>query len=129
MVTPGPNPQLFPVGHIRHNWPFWPNPNLTAPRTIPLLLCLEGSFNLPGASGPPPLIKGCMAFLSHLVPLSPVGHGTYQAPLGVILMRPKGAKEELQQPPNHKWTHLSPFWPKIAKGPRTQGTQNGHKLP
>ncbi|MBW0553928.1 hypothetical protein O181_093643 [Austropuccinia psidii MF-1] len=30
-------------------------------------------------------------------------------------MRPKGARGEVHQPPNHKWAHLSQFWP-----------QNGH---
>ncbi|MBW0550802.1 hypothetical protein O181_090517 [Austropuccinia psidii MF-1] len=35
-------------------------------------------------------------------------------------MRPKGAKGAVHQVPNHKWAHLSQFWPQI---PTTSGPE------
>ncbi|MBW0493838.1 hypothetical protein O181_033553 [Austropuccinia psidii MF-1] len=38
-------------------------------------------------------------------------------------MRPKGANGAAHQPPNHKWAHLSQFWP---QNPTNSGPQVGH---
>ncbi|MBW0486668.1 hypothetical protein O181_026383 [Austropuccinia psidii MF-1] len=41
---------------------------------------------------------------------------------------PKGSKGEVHQPPNHKWAHLSQFWPKNPTNPELSKTTLGPKI-
>ncbi|MBW0522607.1 hypothetical protein O181_062322 [Austropuccinia psidii MF-1] len=43
-------------------------------------------------------------------------------------MRPKGAKGEVDQPPNHKWAHLSQFWAPNPSNPELAKTTLGPKM-
>ncbi|MBW0546889.1 hypothetical protein O181_086604 [Austropuccinia psidii MF-1] len=51
--------------------------------------------------------------------LRPMVHGA---------MRPKGANGEVHQPPNHKWAHMSQFWPQNPINPKWPKTTLGPKL-